>query len=137
MGEAAVPTTEVLLAEYKVAMDLYKHYLEMTLKFNGFYYAVTGAVLSFYFSNAANVGVPRYILLVFPVIMSLGFGGFFLWVAGLVKHTRMQVMEIVERLGFSVFPEMRVLTVILRLSGILFMVVALGLLGLICYAIHT
>jgi len=35
-------------------MDLYKHYLEMTLKFNVFYYAVTGAVLSFYFSNAAN-----------------------------------------------------------------------------------
>jgi hypothetical protein len=139
MAEAVAvhPTTEVLLAEYQVAMDLYKHYIEMTLKFNVFYYAVTGAVLSFYFSNAANVGVPRYGLLVFPVIMSLGFGGFFLWAAGLVKYTRMHIMVIVSRLGFNTIPEMHVLTVLLRLSGTLFIAVALGLLILICHAIRA
>jgi len=131
------PTTEVLLAEYKIAMDLYQHYIEMTLKFNAFYYAVTGAVLSFYFSNAANVGVPRYGLLVFPVIMSLGFGGFFLWAAGLVKYTHVHIMRIILALGFNTAPEMRVLTTLLRLSGTLFIGVALGLVILIWHAIRA
>ena len=75
------PTQDVLLKQYELHMELYKQYLELVLKFNIFYYAVTGAVLSFYFTNNADVGAPRYLLLLFPMLMSLGFGVFFIWVS--------------------------------------------------------
>ena len=130
------PTQDVLLKQYELHMELYKQYLELVLKFNIFYYAVTGAVLSFYFTNNADVGAPRYLLLLFPMLMSLGFGVFFIWAAGLVKYIRADVMVIVQALGLQVFPEMRVLAVVLRLSGGLFIAVALGLLALICHVMH-
>jgi hypothetical protein len=53
-----------------------------------------------------------------------------------VKYIRADVMVIVQALGLQVFPEMRVLAVVLRLSGGLFIAVALGLLALICHVMH-
>jgi hypothetical protein len=128
------PTQDVLLKQYELHMELYKQYLELVLKFNIFYYAVTGAVLSFYFSNTANLGVPRQLLLVFPVVMSLGFGGFFIYAASLVKVTREEIMALGEALGFLTFPEIRVLAVLLRLSGGMFTIVALCIIAFICHA---
>jgi hypothetical protein len=87
---------ELLWKQYELHLDLYKHYLELALKFNIFYYAVTGAVLSFYFSNAADVGMKRYLLLVFPVLLSFGFGGFFIYAASLVKFTRLKSLPLDE-----------------------------------------
>ena len=43
---------ELLWRQYQLHVDLYKHYLDMTLKFNTFYYAITGGIVSFYFSRA-------------------------------------------------------------------------------------
>jgi len=77
------------------------------LKFNIFYYAVTGAVLSFYFSNTADLGVPRYLLLVFPVVMSFGFGGFFIYAASLVKVTRGEIMKFLDLLLFRKYESWR------------------------------
>jgi hypothetical protein len=130
------PSQEVLLKQYDLHVELYKHYLELVLKFNIFYYAVTGAVLSFYFTNNVNVGVPRYLLLLFPVLMSLGFAVFFIWAGTLVKYTRADVINIAQALGLQVFPEMRVLAALLGLSGGLFIVVALGMLAIVCHAAH-
>jgi hypothetical protein len=107
------------------------------LKFNIFYYAVTGAVLSFYFSNTADLGVPRHLLLVFPVLMSFGFGGFFIYAASLVKVTREDIMALGDALGFLTFPEIRVLAILLRLSGVMFILVAFCIIGFICHAVRT
>jgi len=130
------PSQDVLLKQYELHLELYKHYLELVLKFNIFYYAVTGAVLSFYFTNNVDVGVPRYLLLLFPILMSLGFAVFFIWAASLVKWTRADVINISQALGLQVFPELRVLAMLLRLSGGLFIVVALGMLAIICHTAH-
>lgn len=116
---------------------LYKHYLELVLKFNVFYYAVTGAVLSFYFSNTANLGVPRHLLLVFPIIISLGFGSFFIYAASLVRVSRADIIALGQALGFLTFPEIRVLAVLLTISGGTFIFVALCISALFCSAIHA
>ena len=130
------PTEEVLWKQYELHVKLYKHYLSLVLKFNIFYYAVTGAVLSFYFTNSVDVGVSRYWLLAFPILMSLGYAVFFFWAASRVQYSRLDVMAIVNALGLRVFPEMHILTCLLILSGILFTTVALGLLAIICHTAH-
>ncbi|HTR24436.1 MAG TPA: hypothetical protein VMI10_10660 [Terriglobales bacterium] len=126
------PDKDILLKQYELQLDLYKQYLELVLKFNIFYYAVTGAILSFYFTNTSDVGLPRYLLLCFPVLLSFGFAVFFVWAASLVRFSRYEVINIARALGLQVFPEMRVLAMLLRLSGALYAVVALGLLAIIC-----
>ena len=116
-----MPPSDLLWKQYELHAELYKHYLELVLKFNVFFYAVTGGILSFYFSNKADVGVPRYLMLIFPIAMSLGSGGFFLYSATLVKVVRKDMSDIASALGLLVFPEVRVLSVILNISGVLFL----------------
>lgn len=117
-----------LWKQYQLHVDLYKNYLELTLKFNVFYYAVTGAILSFYFSKT-DVSLIRYSLL-FPIIMSIGFGFFFFYGASLVKIVRRDIFAIRDTLELYSAPEVNILAVLLRLSAILFSFVALCLLGL-------
>lgn len=54
--------------QYKISIDNYKFYIEMTIKLNAFHYAITGAILSFYFTHA-DIGVAKWLLLL-PVIFS-------------------------------------------------------------------
>jgi hypothetical protein len=39
---------ELLWRQYALSVDLYKFYMDLVVKFNVFYYAVTGAILSFF-----------------------------------------------------------------------------------------
>ena len=38
--------------EYHIYMDLYKHWMDITLRYNAFYYATTGVILGFFFKDA-------------------------------------------------------------------------------------
>ena len=109
---------ELLWKQYNLYVELYKHYLELIIKFSVFYYAVTGAILSFYFSKE-DVSVIKYSLL-FPFFMSLGFGVFFIYSARLVHVVRDDLFAIRDALELNSAPEMKVLIVLLYLSAILF-----------------
>ena len=39
---------EMLWRQYSLHVDLYKFYLDLAIKINVFYYAVTGAILAYY-----------------------------------------------------------------------------------------
>jgi hypothetical protein len=118
-----------LWKQYQLHVDVYKHYLDLTLKFNVFYYAVTGAILSFYFSRS-DVSLIRYSLL-FPVLMSIRFGLFSLYAASLIKVPRQEIFAIRDALGLHTAPEVKAFAVLLRLSATLFLFVALCLLALL------
>ena len=125
------PDNDSLWKQYHLHIDLYKHYLDLALKFNMFYYAVTGAILSFYFSQA-DVSLIRFSL-IFPVLMSIGFGFFFIYAANLIKVVREELFAIRDNLGLHTSPEVKVLAVLLRLSAALFLFVSICLTGLFFY----
>jgi len=83
------PDDDKLWKEYNIHIDLYKHYLELVLKFNIFYYAITGAILSFYFSKV-QIATIRYSL-IFPILMSLLFASFFFYGAKLLSKLALQL----------------------------------------------
>lgn len=118
------PNPDLLWRQYKLHVDLYKLYLELTLKFNIFYYAVTGAFLSFYLSRT-SVNVLKYSL-AFPFLMSVGSAILFLYGARLNRVTRDDIIRLGQLLGAEVWPEVRVL----RLSALFCFLVALGLAAL-------
>ena len=124
------PTRHDLWRQYQTHVDLYKHYLELTLKLNVFYYAVTGAIVSFYLSRH-QPGVLKYVL-VLPVVMGLGFALLFIFGGVLNLISRWEVKRLVGALGLMVYPEFWVLSILLWLSATLFSIVAAGLGFLLC-----
>ena len=112
---------ELLWRQYKMYIDLFKYYLELTLKFNFIYYAITGAILSFYFSQS-DISIIKYSL-IFPMIMGAGFGLFFLYGAKLMSVVRNDIFEIRDKLNFDSAPDVNVLNILLKLSTSLFLII--------------
>ncbi len=121
-----VPPRNFLWKQYELHVGLYKTYLEFVLKFNVFYYAATGAIISYYFAHS-DILWMKYSLL-FPVLMSFGFATFFIYGACKIGVVRDELETIGSKLGFDTVPEYLVLTIFLILSATLMVVVALSLL---------
>ena len=122
---------EIVFEHYKIHIDLYKHYLELLIKFNLFYYAITGAILSFYFANKTIIFI-QFVLL-FPFIMSLIFSGFFFYASVKAKNSREEIVDIALALDLKVFPEFNILVILLKLFSILFILISILLLLLIVF----
>ena len=120
---------ELLWKQYELNVNLYRSYLELVLKVNLFYYAITGAIVSFYF---AHPGEPLVrFSLVLPLFMSVAFAGFFIYGAILSRHTRTEIFNIREALKLQTAPEVNVLIVFLWIFAVVFALVAAALLWLI------
>jgi hypothetical protein len=102
------------------------------LRFNVFYYGITGAIVSYYFSHL-NITPLRFSLL-FPVIMSLSFGVAFVWAAGQLKLIKKDLFAIRDTLGLMTAPDVGVLVVFLWISAVTFFLVAIGLLLLFVWS---
>jgi hypothetical protein len=132
------PSEDLLWKQYELETGLYKHYLELILKFNTFYYAVTGAIVSFYFTKA-DVPLAKYALL-FPILMGIVFGVVFVFAVIALQISRETVFNIRDKLNLEAAPEINVLGALLAMSALLQFVVAGALLwfffpALIVYAV--
>lgn len=126
------PDREFVWRQYELHVTLYKEYLDLLLKFNVFFYAVTGAIVSYFLSKPDSPFLKYSLGL--PVLMGLFFCGFFLYGANRSKISREEVRSLASALGFNVMPEYRVLTFALRICAALFLVIALGLLAVMLLA---
>ncbi|HKO35056.1 MAG TPA: hypothetical protein VJV21_01170 [Pyrinomonadaceae bacterium] len=120
------PSSDLLWKQYELHVDLYKHLLELTLKFNGFYWVGTGAVLSFYFSKS-NEPMIKYALL-FPVLVSVLLVPFFASGVVLLNVTRKHIYNLSARMGLYIAPEINVLGALLASTAFLLIIVAGSLL---------
>ena len=80
------PAEESIWRQYNLNAELYKHYLKLTIELNVFYYAITGAIVSYYLARA-TVPMMRFALLL-PFATSVAFAGFFTWAALLARAAR-------------------------------------------------
>jgi hypothetical protein len=74
--------------EYKLHIDLYKFYMDIALKANLFFYAISGGILTYCLGKYKDVNLIKYSLLL-PILMSIVFGGIFIYGA----RTWYRVME--------------------------------------------
>ena len=115
---------ELLWRQYSQNIELYKFYMELAIKFNVFYYAVTGAIISFFFKNS-SVAELKYAL-IFPIVISIAFAIFFVYGARLMVLIKKDVFAVRDALGLLVAPDVGVLSVLLRIFAGVFIVVAFG-----------
>jgi len=116
---------ELLWRQYQLHIDLYRGYLDLVLKFNLFFYAVTGAILSFYFVHRMDPLIKYSLLL--QLAMSIVFAFFFGYCALIMRHARDEIFSIRDSLGLSVAPETKVLIIVLRIFTVLLTVVSIYL----------
>jgi|CZKS01.1.fsa_nt_gi hypothetical protein len=121
------PSDDILWKQYALHVDLYKFYMDLALRFNIFYYAVTGAILSYYFARA-DVPWMKWTL-GFPCLMSLAFATVFIFGATRIEVVRDELFSIRDKLGLETAPEYKVLTLMLSVCAAMFVLVTLGL----CY----
>lgn len=119
------PSDDLLWKQYALHVDLYKFYFDLTIKINVFYYAITGAILSYYFQHGGD-RVARFSL-VLPVAISFALGGLFWYGSQLLGVVRKELFDIRDKLGLSTAPEIMVLTVFLRVTGSLLLAIGLVL----------
>lgn len=125
---------EILWKQYQLQIELYKKYMELILQFNVFYYAATGALISYYFSKS-DIDVMKYALLL-PVLMSLGFAGLFFYGAWAQSVARDEIFNLRDALGLETAPETRVLQVLLCISASLMIAVGVVILVFFCSALR-
>ncbi len=116
---------EILWRQYQQHIDTYKFYLDIVVKIMGFYFAISGAIISFYASNTTleNIKLALYL----PFITGIGLFTIFCIGAVLSLVTRKDVFEIRDTLGLKVAPETGVLTLLLVVFAIVILTCVLGL----------
>ncbi|MEH2045704.1 hypothetical protein [Nostoc sp.] len=120
---------EMLWKQYILWIDLYKYYLDSAFKANVFFYAITGGILTFYFSNPQKQYIKYALLL--PTLMS----GSFLYIAiyGIraFKITKNEVKLLANELELKEFPDLNVLTLVLYVFAATFFIVGISMIVLI------
>ena len=114
--------------DFKQSVELHRSYLELAIKLNMFYYAITGAILSFYFTHT-EVPMAKYALGL-PILLSIALAILFIWSARLAAGLRTYIRDTAAELGLKAYPEGIVLVLICWIFGI---VLALVSVGLICF----
>ena len=116
---------EILWRHFSTYIDLYKHYLKVVTELSALYYAITGAILSYYFAHADQ---PLMVWsLALPIVMSILFAALFAWGAVLVIPMRADIYAVRDALGLRSAPETGVLSALLAISAVLMFLVASSL----------
>jgi hypothetical protein len=131
MNAQLSPTRAELLRQYEISVDVYKHHLKLAIELNVFYYAITGALLSYYFAHATEQ-LMRWSLLL-PLVMSALFACLFVYGGIQQNVTRTDVFQIRDALGFKVAPETLVLSILLYILAALMIVVGCALAYLVFF----
>jgi len=108
---------EMLWREYQMSIDLYKFYIDMIIKMLVWYYAITGGILSFYFTRT-KMPLARWALLL-PCIVSFAILILFLWGATQWRPVRDNALALAMRLQLTDYFELRALELLLRGSAAL------------------
>lgn len=124
----AVPDRELRWRNYALQVDLYKHHLDLLLRFNLFFYATTGAIVTYYLAHD-DAPLLRLALLL-PILMGIGLALISSYGGIAVRHMVGELDAAARQLGLHASIDVSFLAVLLRLSGTLFIIVAAALIVL-------
>ena len=116
--------------DYKMSIELHKFYLELIVKISFYYFAITGAILSFHFKNDTPE-VSLYGLLL-PIVLSIFLGFFLLYGSKLAWNLKINIAKRAEKLKFETHAN----GIVLFLFCIIFGICMLGIgIALIIYLV--
>lgn len=116
----------LLWKQYNSYVDIFKFYVNVTWQVITWFYAITGAILVYYFDHAKDNSYLRYAL-VLPAILSFGFYQIFTFGAKQNKDLVRWLNYIRDQLSLPGRAHVEILGKFLELGGKLFLLIWLGL----------
>jgi len=133
-GDAAIDPNNILWKQYATYVDLFKFYLDASLKANLWFYSITGAILTYYFGvkNArADVlkvaASPLEHTLVLPMVLGVGLGVIFLFGSVQANDMRNKLSYIRDELKLPGMPHIHVLIYFLAFAGFLLIAISISI----------
>lgn len=124
------PEEERHWEQYTLHLDLYKTHLDIVVKVLGFYYGITGAIISYYLAHKREN--PQIKLALFlPLLFSIAFAVIGFRGSRLILYTQRELKETAKRFGLYLYAPLTGLINLLRLAGAGCTLTALGLLYLL------
>jgi hypothetical protein len=118
---------EYLWRQYNLWIELYKFHMKLVMEAVGFYFLVTGAMLTFaYAPQREKVMVP--IVLLLPALMGFGIAGICCYGAFLTGDHRRDIHALADQLGFAVTPDSNFMRVTCWASAAICIITSIGLL---------
>ncbi|MEW6499792.1 MAG: hypothetical protein AB1589_46110 [Cyanobacteriota bacterium] len=117
----------LLWKQYNVYIDLFKFYVNTTWQVITWFYAITGAILVYYFKNIEDNNPYLRCALVLPAILSFGFYRIFSFGSRQNQDLVRWLNYIRSQLNLPGRPHVEILNKFLELSGQLFLVLTVGL----------
>jgi hypothetical protein len=121
---------EILWRDYALSADLYKFYLDIIVKVNVLYYAITGGIVSFCLTQQA-INYAKWGL-VLPLLMSVCLTALFVCSAPLAVTLRAENYALAEKLGIEASHDFTPLIFTLWMFSGLQIMGAVGLIVLLC-----
>ena len=122
-GDTLIDPDNFLWKQYTVYVDLFKFYVDIAWKSTTWYYAITGAILAFYFNNADTANPFLQYALLLPIVLSLGLCVMYSIGAYQAKDLEKRMDYICGELGITGRPHVNILRFFLVGGGILCFVV--------------
>jgi hypothetical protein len=120
-----------LWSQYVVLVDLYKHYLDIAWKASVWYYAITGAIVTYYLREAPEQPPgPLPLVLLFLATVSVGFATLYVKAAGNFISMRDVLEEVAVRLHLPGRPHVEFAVDFVVFNAALMTALALGALVL-------
>src|SRR5262249_41694790 len=114
---------ELLWRQYALHYDVYKFHLDACVKYTSLIFAITGALLGYYFKELQGQATAKWVL--FPgVVMNLCMGTGYLVGGCMVGPRKREIHVIAKRLGYSRPPNMTLLQLVLWLMCLVNIVTA-------------
>ena len=121
---------EYLWRQYNLWIELYKFHMKLVMEALAFYFAITGAMLSFAFAQPAKEAVSQTMIrsaLLLPALLGIGIAAICCYGAAMTRDHRRDLLELARELGFPVVPDANFLRVTLWSSAVICMLTAIGL----------
>ena len=119
------PSRDVLWKQYELHVTLYKSHMELVVKLMTFYYAVTGAIVSFYLAHP-EIPLIRWSLAL-PFIFSVGLGAVALGGTKDAIPVQVEIQNMAAALGLKIYPQTAALRHLLWVAAATCIFVAIGL----------
>jgi hypothetical protein len=119
------PSEDVLWKQYELHVSLYKAHMELVVKLMTIYYAITGAIVSFYLAHP-EVPLIRWSLAL-PFIFSVGLGAAALGGTKDAVPVQVEMQNMAAALGLRIYPQTAALRHLLWVAACTCILVAIGL----------
>ena len=125
-GRALIDPDNLLWKQFTIYVDLFKFYVGITWKSTTWFYAITGAILVYYFDSANSSNPLLKYSLLLPIVLSFALCAIYFLGAYQTKELEQRLSYIREQLRLVGSPHVNVLRFFLIGGGLLCFVVGVG-----------